>query len=379
LLLVTACGRIGFGERATGDASGGDTATDAPIMWSHLIAYADQTCALRGGVAYCWGSNSKGQLGDGTTMNARKPVQLALPAGTVNDLAMGETHGAAIVDGMVYGFGSLDGAPAPTAVTSSSTGPLPTATAIACGRDFSCVIADGAFCWGTNSVGQLGLGDMTARSMPTLITSVPATPNGIRAGDDHACATTATTVSMCWGHNDSGALGYGSTTTFAQANPTYVGGGFVHSLPLIAGWHACALESGNVWCWGTGTAGEIGDGKNMDDGSPVQLTSLANVTAIATGGGPTDGDASCAIVGGNVSCWGNGFYGRLGQGVANPSSVPVGVVGLPGPSISVAIGYDHACALLADGDIYCWGRGDLGQLGDGLMTSSLAPVGVVAP
>ncbi len=297
--------------------------------------------------------------------NRGVPTRLALPAGTVDDLAMGETHGAAIVDGVVYGFGSLDGAPGPTAVTSSSTGTLPAATAISCGRDFSCVIAGGGYCWGTNSVGQLGLGDTTARSMPTMIASFPATPNGIEAGDDHACATTATTVSVCWGHNDSGALGFGAMTPTSSTSPTYIAMGFIHSLPQIAGWHACALDGTNVWCWGTGTAGELGDGNNTSSASPVQVPSLANITAIATGGGPTDGDASCAIVAGGVSCWGNGFYGRLGQGAANPSSVPIGVVGLPGPATSVAIGYDHACALLGDGDIWCWGRGDLGQLGDG--------------
>lgn len=142
LLFVASCGRIGFEDRLTGDASAGGDATDAlhdaaAASWSHLVAYADQTCAVRGGLAYCWGSNTKGQLGDGTMMNRGVPTPVALPAGTVNDLAMGETHGAAIVDGVVSGFGDIDGSPAPTAVTTANTGALPPATAITCGREFT--------------------------------------------------------------------------------------------------------------------------------------------------------------------------------------------------------------------------------------------------
>jgi len=376
-LLVAACGRIGFEARTTGDASS-DVDGDAAIAWSHLIAYADQTCALRGGVAYCWGSNSKGQLGDGTTSNHGTPTQLALPPGTISDLAMGETHGAAIVDGVVYGFGDIDGSPAPTAVTTSSTGPLPPATAISCGRELTCLIAatGDVYCWGQNGVGQLGTGDTNPRAAPTKNGVFGA--DQIRAGDDHAC-TTVIDSAQCWGHNDDGTLGDGMTQAMQPSSAISVPVSGVTTLPLIAGWHACALSGRQVLCWGEGDHGELGDGGSSNVDTPQLVPSLSNVTALATGGGPTDGDASCAIVGGNVSCWGNGFYGRLGQGVANPSSVPVGVVGLPGPAVGVAIGYDHACALLGDGDIYCWGRGDLGQLGDGLMTSSFAPVRVVAP
>jgi alpha-tubulin suppressor-like RCC1 family protein len=85
------------------------------------------------------------------------------------------------------------------------------------------------------------------------------------------------------------------------------------------------------------------------------------------------------VIAGAVKCWGNGNFGRLGQGSVNNSSVPIAVVGLPGAAVAVALGYAHSCALLADGDIWCWGRGAKGQLGDGLGEDSLVPVRVLAP
>lgn len=384
LLLAAGCGRIGFDARAIGgDASGGGDVANgdstAATVWSHLIAYADQTCARRGDLAYCWGANGSGQLGDGTKTNAPTPVQVALPAGTLIDLAMGETHGAAIVDGVIYGFGDIDGAPAPTAVTTSSTGPLPPATSVTCGREFTCAIASSVYCWGpANGTGQLGVGDTNPRAMPTAaaISSVTA----IHAGDDHACARLASGA-MCWGHSDYGTLGTGSNTPASSSTPLAVTGG-ITALPVIAGWHACALQSGNVFCWGEGDNGELGNGGTSSTPTPTQVPSLSSISAIAVGGGPTDRDASCAITaGGAVYCWGNGLYGRLGQGTANPSTTPIAVAGLP-PGVAatqLAIGYDHACALLADGSLWCWGRGDSGQLGDGKMMSSLAPVQVLMP
>jgi alpha-tubulin suppressor-like RCC1 family protein len=199
----------------------------------------------------------------------------------------------------------------------------------------------------------------------------------ISVGDDHACAFGPQLASLCWGHNDHGVLGLDPTTSPQSVNPTAVGS--VSTLSLIAGWQSCALTNGTVSCLGRGTEGQLGDGANTDSTTPRLVAGLTGVTALATGGGPNDFDASCAVTGGSVRCWGAGLFGRLGQGTADHASAPVDVVGLPGAATQVAIGYDHACALLGSGDIWCWGRGDRGQLGDGRSTSSLVPVRVLAP
>ena len=153
----------------------------------------------------------------------------------------------------------------------------------------------------------------------------------------------------------------------------------ITTLPQIAGWHTCAMAGGKVKCWGEGDNGELGDGNTASSVIPVTVTDLTSPTFVATGGGPTDLDASCAIDGGVVKCWGNGLFGRLGQGAEGNSPTPVVVSGLPAAATEVTIGDDHACAALVDGDMYCWGRGDLGQLGNGAYNNSVTPVKVIVP
>ena len=371
LVLLAACGRVGFDARVGGDASAdvprdvgatGDV-TDATnaISWSGLVAYADQTCAIHAGLAYCWG-----QIGTAAgNVTAPTPQSYAV-TGAVTAIAPGEQFtctAAAEIDCFGAQPGGLVAAALSTPVTSFSGG-----------RNFACYVDQGVRCWGANDVGQLGLGDMTTRSSPVALALSPSYTE-VRAGDDHACAFGSSGTAMCWGHNDNGTMGTGSTSPSAQLTPQAVL--VVSALPLIAGWHACALDQGTVYCWGRDTEGELGDGGSTSLSAPTAI--LNNATVLATGGGPTDHDASCAVVAGQTKCWGQGTYGRLGQGTASSSNVPVDVVGLPAAPIELAIGYDHACAHLTTDEIYCWGRGDLGQLGDGLMTTSMTPVKVALP
>src|SRR5205085_9847544 len=106
-------------------------------------------------------------------------------------------------------------------------------------------------------------------------------------------------------------------------------------------------SNGGVMCWGQVTAGELGDGTMVDRATPQPVPALASgVTALATGGGPNDRDASCAVAAGAVRCWGDGRFGRLGNGSVAGQSTPVAVVGLPtgAKAVEVAVGYTHACA-----------------------------------
>jgi hypothetical protein len=100
---------------------------------------------------------------------------------------------------------------------------------------------------------------------------------------------------------------------------------------------------------------------------------------VVTGGGPIDFDATCAIQDAETWCWGNGRYGRLGDGTTDNADVPVRVQGLPGVAVELALGYGHTCARIVDGTVYCWGRGELGQLGDGRGVGDMTPVRVLDP
>jgi alpha-tubulin suppressor-like RCC1 family protein len=368
LLLACGCGRIGFDERLAPDAGLDDP--PAASGFSALIAYGDQTCAIHAGRPYCWGSNGASQLGDGGTTNAGSPTAVNVPAGTATAAAQGETHGCAIVDGTLYCWGE-GFAVQPAAVAL----PAP-ARAVDAGQDFTCALADRLYCWGDNSSGQLGDNTMAPKVTPNPV-MIAGDVIALDAGDDHVCAITTLDVE-CWGHNDQGAIGTGSFNPAFELLPVDVIGG-VTTLPRIAGWHACNLQGGEVRCWGRNTEGELGDGTTDDSPTPV-LVPLANVDVIATGGGPSDFDASCAANGGDVKCWGAGVTGRLGDGETADRTSPVDVIGLPGSNVrDLAIGYGHACALLVDGDIWCWGRGEAGQLGNGAFANSLVPVRVTPP
>jgi alpha-tubulin suppressor-like RCC1 family protein len=366
-----ACGRIGFDAQGTGDATGGTGDGPSAGMWTNLTAYGDTTCAIRDGVTYCWGDNTSGKLGAAGPA-ALIPKPIALPA-TPTALSLGLTAACAIVGDQLYCWGDA-GTPAPTPISL-----VQAPTAVSVGNGFQCAIAGDAFCWGSmNNVGQLGTNDTSPHATPTAVAHGGRPYVSIDAGDDHACSLDASSVAWCWGHNDDGVLGIDPATTDSltpmRQDPS------IHTLPQIAGWHACAMKSAtDVGCWGDGDNGQLGNNGTAFSITPVTVLNLIAPTALATGGGPTDRDASCVIDNGDVRCWGNGFYGRLGQGTANSSGIPVDVVGLPAAASEVSIGDDHACAVLVTGDLYCWGRGDSGQLGDGLGSSSMTPVKVLAP
>ena len=329
------------------------------------------TCAIYEGVAYCWGANDLGQLGDGTTGAHAVPTRVQLPEGTIDELTTGERDGCAIVDARLYCWGDAFQATPAQVVLS---GPV---TSVALGEDFACAIANETYCWGVNDVGQLGDGTNAPRATPTRVQG--ALHARLYAGEDHVCALKVAGGVECWGHNDHGMLGFGSFTPEVVMLPQAVDP-VITVLPSIGGTSACAIENSAVMCWGANADGELGDGSGMRSATPQIVPGLPAAASITTGGSPTKSDASCAIdLMGAIRCWGLGDYGRLGQGAASSSPVPVDVGGLPGPAVRTAIGEDHACAQLADGDLWCWGRGTSGQLGDGNASSSLTPVRVIPP
>ncbi len=148
--------------------------------------------------------------------------------------------------------------------------------------------------------------------------------------------------------------------------------------------HTCALTSeGGVRCWGTNEAGQLGAGTteelDPDNGRSgrflaMQVVGLeAGVAAIST-----FSDTTCALTtAGGVKCWGDGFYGQLGNGETEDSAVPVDVIGLDRGVTAITVGSGHACAMTDTGVVKCWGDNSDGQLGDGTTESSDVPVDVV--
>ena len=172
----------------------------------------------------------------------------------------------------------------------------------------------------------------------------------IAAGSEHTCALLRDGTARCWGRNNHGELGDGSTRT--HLHPVAVRG--LHDAVAIAAAaeHTCAvLRDRTVRCWGSNDLGEAGDGTRIDRTTPVRVAGLTAVTAIAVG--PTH---TCALrADGGVRCWGDNDYGALGDGTRQTRATAVAVTGIIG-AVALATGYGGTCIGLVDSAWKCSGR-----------------------
>ena len=203
-------------------------------------------------------------------------------------------------------------------------------------------------------------------------TPLPAVTIPIAAGKSHTCAVTAARGIRCWGNNEHGQLGDG--TTAGSKVPVDVRG-LEGVTALTAGWgHTCALTSaGAVWCWGYNKYGELGDGGTQDSSVPLAVSGLdRGVAAIEAGD-----DHTCAVMKtGAVMCWGYNEYGQLGDGTQISRAQPVAAGGLESGIRSIAAGWGHTCALTEGGGVKCWGNNEYGQLGYGDPDAEFRPAPV---
>jgi alpha-tubulin suppressor-like RCC1 family protein/lysophospholipase L1-like esterase len=256
-------------------------------------------------------------------------------------------------------------------LASSSGSRLATAVAISGGGTHSCaLLGDGtARCWGDNNWGQLGDGTTTSRSTPVAVSGLTGAV-AISAGAYHTCALLGDGTARCWGGNYRGQLGDG--TTAYRSTPVAVSG-LTGAVAISAGWdHSCAvLGNGTAWCWGWNGTGQLGDGAAADRSTPVAVSGLTGAVAISAGW-----EHSCAVLGnGTARCWGDNDWGQLGDGTTADRSTPVAVSGLTG-AVAISARGNHSCALLGDDTARCWGRNDWGQLGDGTTADRSTPVAV---
>ncbi|WP_454083540.1 RCC1 domain-containing protein [Georgenia sp. Marseille-Q6866] len=352
-------GQVGDGtnrdRHEPGDVVGRATGTAA-------VATGDRhTCALTddGGVQ-CWGSNETGELGTGVTgYGTGSPVPVDVVGLGAGVAAVSSGHGftcVVTVDGGAQCWGSNSrgqlGDGADVEILANPSSPVPgdvigldrRVADISTGQAHTCALTDvgAVLCWGANSDGQLGDGGTDTTSVPVHVVGLDRGIAAVSAGGQHTCALTEDGAVLCWGRNGEGQLGTGSRTSSSVPVPVSGLDGGVTA--ISAGqYHTCALtDAGDVTCWGSNTFGELGNGYEDQDPSetpedhvltPVPVLGLdGEVAAVSAGGGHT----VALTTSGEAWAWGDNYYGQLGDRALQNRNVPsrVHALDLDGPLVA---------------------------------------------
>jgi len=330
-----AFGQLGNGPSATPDAS----ARAVRVIGNQLgVIYAgyDNACGSdQEGRLLCWGNNDNGQLGNGTFSNAPAPQPVADVSYTY--VGIGRTHVCGIPSAPTTrcwgsnGSGELGNGPGGVVPRPAPMSGNPRFRRIASGADFSCGLAadDVISCWGRNSSRQLGDGSSVASRSVAAPIQMPTgvTFQTLSVGFASACAISRQSRLFCWGANNVGQLGDGTTTL--RPVPTPIGPNFTVRRVAVGLSHTCAIvdPAGDLYCWGNNDTGALGDGTTVSRQAPGAPVSggrrwLDVVVSVQT---------SCGIEGGSlrVFCWGSAFRGALGDGFATqgaPALLPQPVI-----------------------------------------------------
>lgn len=328
--------------------------------------------ALKGdGTVWAWGSNSNGQLGDGVPTGATSgsPVSVSTLS-DVTAIASGYNHSLALKsDGTVWAWGSNSYGQLGDGSTTDSNTPVQVSgltdiTAIAGGENYSLALkSDGTvWAWGSNGYGQVGDGSYTDKSTPGQILNFGGV-TAIACGGTHSLALKSDGTVWVWGHNDYGQLGDGTTTD--SNSPKQVSS--LSDVSAVAGgaYHSIALKSdGTVWAWGDNWYGELGNGSNTNSQTPVQVSSLSDVSAIDSGKNHNIALKSD----GTIWAWGLNWYGQLGNGSTTDSNTPVQVRSLNDVT-AITGGMYHNLAVKSDGKVWAWGDNAYSELGEGTFSA----------
>jgi alpha-tubulin suppressor-like RCC1 family protein len=346
-------------------------------LWSLLsaLALAIGVAHVQGADFAAWGNNSSGQLGDNSGVDQPTPVQVFFgPALDINAITGGASSGYALLDdGTVWawgnnGYGQLgDGSgvdqPKPVRVSG-----LTNITAIAAGYESAYALRSNGtvWAWGKNWRGELGDNSGVDQPKPVRVSGL-TNIIAIAAGDMSAYALRSNGTVWAWGDNGDGQLGDNSGLP-EQPTPVRVSG--LTTVTAIAAGGASAyalLNNGTVWAWGDNGDGQLGDNSGLpSQPTPVQVSGLTTVTAIAAG--ETSGYA--LLSNGTVGAWGDNTFGQLGDNSGLSSQpTPVQVSGLTNIT-AIAAGHSSAYALRSNGTVGAWGIDNDGELGNNSALSS---------
>ena len=353
-----------------------------PLSFTSVSAGSGYSCGVTDeGAAYCWGYSTLGGLGNGTNgvSSTPEPVSGGLSFASVSAGGHDTTCGVT-VDGAAYCWGENyhgqlgDGA---HGIANRRSTPVPVLgglsfASVSPGLSHTCGLGvDGsAYCWGSNGDGRLGDGGTGYLGLSPRPVAGGVNFTSVSAGYYHTCGVTVTGDAYCWGQNDSGQLGDGSTTD--RLTPVLVAGGLSFNSVSAAIDHTCGVTAtGDAYCWGQNDYGQLGDGSTAWSAPPVRVESSGSFGSVSAGKYHTCGVTAT----GDAYCWGQNDSGQLGHGSTTDRLAPVLVAdGLTFGSISA--GRASTCGLALGGMGYCWGANWSAQLGDGTTVNRLTPVPV---
>ena len=365
-----------------------EDSAEPEIFFVKFSAGGEHSCAVDSeGKIYCWGNNSYGDLGNGKEIESAVPVRVGdtgvLAGVKAASLSSGGLHNCAASDeGKVYCWGdnsfgqlgkdklhTIDFSSIPVEV--DMTGVLKDKIIVSVFADeYNTLAIDEAgslYSWGRNTSGQLGCGTTSDIELPVEV-DITGVLNGKKiisadAGSEHSCAVDDAGMVYCWGRNDKGQLGDGSTTDSAVPVEVDMSGEMngKEIKEVSAGEsYTCVIDTeGNVYCWGESVDSEEHLPVKIDMGGVLASSidvNQANACVLSTLN--------------KIYCWGKNFRGQLGDGTENDSLTPVEVnmsgVMKDKTIISIGAGNNFSCAMDDAGEIYCWGANTWGQCGNGI-------------
>jgi len=402
------------------------------LVGEQSVSGTYRTCAVLSGDAYCWGRNKVGQLGNGqyeggwpessSSLDTNIPVKVKKETGvltgkSITDIFAANYHNCALTEGKVYcwgfnyygqlGDGTRNDSAVPVEVGGALSGK--TVTSIGGSGHTTCAIAENKiYCWGYNYYGSAGVDSSTSyytspqlvsapgtsTTLPTNYTATKISTSGTRSWN--MCAI-ADDQAYCWGPNDEGAVGDNTTTDRRLPTKVYQESGVLLGKNIVqisqdgntsgSITHTCVLATdtsggnGKAYCWGENDRGQVGIGSSTDSYKPVAVAASGSdalagkvVSNIATGMSHT-----CAVADGEAYCWGYNNNGQIGDNTTTiVRNKPVAVAklsgGLLGRSlIQIGGGANRSCGVTSDGKTFCWGRNSEGQIGDGTLINRYAP------